>query len=273
MDLSNSEVVHTKKEGIEYLQFKKLLEYSDVLTHAYSVGIDKNFRTSVDSEIEYEKAISNYETLCNNLNIQINSLVKTNQKHTNEIKIVEKKFNTNKPDFNIEAYKDTDGLITNKSHFVLSTTNADCILLLMFDPNKKVIANIHSGWKGTLQRISTNAVEKMCNIYGSNPRDIIVCMCPSIRKCHFEVEKDVKDLFENEFKDIQMCEIIEEKSSNKKWNIDTIQINKQILQRKGIKPENIVDSGICSVCNCNVIHSYRAEGKEYKLNTAIIGMK
>jgi copper oxidase (laccase) domain-containing protein len=43
--------------------------------------------------------------------------------------------------------------------------------------------------------------------YGSNPKDIICCICPSIRKCHFEVEKDVQTLFENEFKDLKLDEI------------------------------------------------------------------
>ena len=45
-DLSNENVIQINKDGIQYLQFRKLLEYSDVITHAYSLGIDKNFRTS-----------------------------------------------------------------------------------------------------------------------------------------------------------------------------------------------------------------------------------
>ena len=49
-DLSNEFVVHIKKNGIEYLQFRKLLEYSDIITHAYSLGIDKNFRTARANE-------------------------------------------------------------------------------------------------------------------------------------------------------------------------------------------------------------------------------
>ena len=98
--------------------------------------------------------------------------------------------------FNLKEYFSTDGLITNKKDLILSTTNADCILLLFFDPVKKVIANTHSGWKGTLKRISVKTVKKMKEEYGCNASDIICCICPSIRKCHFEVEKDVKDLFE-----------------------------------------------------------------------------
>ena len=196
--------------------------------------------------------------------------MKTNQTHSDTVEIINQKLSENEPDFSV--YKETDGLLTDKSDLVLSTTNADCILLLFFDPVKKVIANVHSGWKGTLQRISVKTVEKMKNQYGCNPSDIICCMCPSIRKCHFEVDKDVYDMFENEFKDLkQIDEIIEQK--NDKWNIDTILINRIILKEAGLLEENIVDSGICSVCNKDIIHSFRAEGASYGLSTAIISLK
>ena len=46
MDLSNENVIHVKKDGVEYLQFRKLLEYKDILKHAYSLGINTNFRTA-----------------------------------------------------------------------------------------------------------------------------------------------------------------------------------------------------------------------------------
>ena len=123
----------------------------------------------------------------------------------NIIAIANKKINKNLPDVNLEEYSRTDGIITQKENLVLSTTNADCILLLFFDPVTKTIANIHSGWKGTLQRISIKTVQKMVKECECKPEDIICCICPSIRKCHFEVDKDVKDLFEEEFKDVFTC--------------------------------------------------------------------
>ena len=147
---------------------------------------------------------------------------------------------------------------------------------MFFDPIKKVVANVHSGWKGTLQRISVKAVRKMVAEFGSNPKDIICCICPSIRKCHFEVEKEVEELFRVEFNDIltgKDTDIIEEKVSGIKWNIDTVAINKILLEREGLKSENIIDCGICSVCNSNLIHSYRVEKEEYGLETALIGLK
>lgn len=279
MNLSNENIIHVNKNGVQYIQFRKLLEYSDIIRHAYSLGTDVNFRTAKVNKQqllrnEYELAINSYKNLCNAIGSNYINTVKTNQNHTDTIKIANKKIKEDEPDFNLTEYTETDGIVTNKKNLILSTTNADCILLLLFDPIKKVIANVHSGWRGTLQRISTKAIEKMEKEYNCNPKDIICCICPSIRKCHFEVEKEVKDMFEKEFKSIiEKNDIITETISSKKWTIDTVLINQIILEEKGLKKENIIDSKICSVCNSNLVHSYRVEKEGYGLETAIIELK
>lgn len=280
-NLSNQNIVHIEKDGVQYIQFKKLLEYKDIITHAYSIGIDVNFRTARINrqalpENEYKKAMQDYENLCNNIGVDYRNVVKTNQQHTDEVKIVTKKINKESMDINLEEYDQTDGLITNKPNFVLSTTNADCILLIFFDTITKTIANVHSGWKGTLQRISVKTIEKMKKEFNCMPENIICCICPSIRKCHFEVDKDVKEQFENEFQDINISnstEIMKKQTDKEKWNIDTVLINKILLKQAGLKEENIIDSGICSMCNSDIIHSFRAEKENYGLETALICLK
>ena len=122
-----------------------------------------------------------------------------------------------------------DGLLTNKKDIVFSLGYADCTPLFLYDPVKKVIGNIHSGWKGTLQRIGQNAVKKMIKEYNCNPKDIICCIGPTIRKCHFEVDQDVRDLFYEEFKNYsQIHDIIQKKDV--KYYIDTVRLNKLMLQ-------------------------------------------
>lgn len=273
-NLSNEIVLHTNKNGVQFLQFKKLLEFSDILVHAYSLGLDRNFRTS---NLEQNTSLKDYKDLCNEINANYINLVKPNQAHTKNVIKVEHKINIDKPDFSLEQYNSTDGTVTNKKNILLATTNADCILLLFFDPINKVIANVHSGWRGTLQRISVEAIHKMQKEYSCKPENIICCICPSIRKCHFEVEQDVEKLFEEEFKEElkennKNEEIIERKNEIK-WTIDTVKLNKIILQKEGLKSENILDCGICSVCNSDLIHSFRCEKQGYGLETAIIGLK
>ena len=272
MDLSNAVVVDIKKENQEFLQFKKLQKYSDLISHCYSLGTDKNYRTfkankeSLPKD-EYEKNMNDYKLLCEANNLDYKNIVKASQAHTDNILNINSVEENEIMDTNVRS----DGLITNKKQIILATTNADCILLLMFDPMKKVIANVHSGWRGTLQEISVKTVKKMEKDYGCNPKDIIVCICPSIRKCHFEVDRDVYEMFYNQFEKLGNTEkFITQKEE--KWYIDTVLINKIILKNIGILEENIEDCGICSVCNKDKVHSFRAEGANYGLATALIAL-
>ena len=279
-DLSNENVVHIKKDGIEYLQFRKLLEYNDIINHAYAIGLDRNYRTARAKDAqklsteEYNKSIKDYKDLSGSIGINYINIVKPNQAHTKNIKRVDSKIKINEPDFDFSQYNETDGLITNSKNIALATMNADCILMLFFDPVKRVIANVHSGWKGTLQKISIEAVKKMEEEYNCNPNDIICCICPSIRKCHFKVHKDVQEPYYNEFKNLEKIdELIVPIPGEDRWSIDTVEINKIILEQKGLKAENIIDCRICSVCNSDQIHTFRVEKEGYGLGTAIIELK
>ena len=114
-------------------------------------------------------------------------------------------------------------------------------------------------------------------IHNTKPENIICCICPSIRTCHFEVDTDVKDIFYETFKYtgkteefIKKGRLFEEKQ---KYNIDTVLINKMMLEELGVKAENIIDSNICSVCNKELIHSRRIEGEKYNVSLAIIELK
>lgn len=272
MDLSNENVIHIKDKDMEYLQFRKLLEYSEI-KHLYTLGLKKDYRTVRANkepleDHEYKQAVQNYNKLCEKINESHIEIIQAGQTHSDHVKAIYKKEEQDQE--KIERSEDTDALITNQKDIILATTNADCILLLIFDPIQKVVANVHSGWRGTLQRISVKTIEKMKKEYNSNPEDIICCICPSIRKCHFEVDREVKDMFENEFKDIDTHDIIEETKKDEKWNIDTVEINKIILQRQGLREENIIDSKLCSVCNKDIIHSFRVEKEGYGVEVAMI---
>ena len=107
--------------------------------------------------------------------------------------------------------------------------------------------------------------------FKSNPKDIVCVIGPTIRKCHFEVQEDVKNEFYNTFNYMKNIDkIIEFNKNTNSYFIDTVEINKELLKEEGILEENIVDSGICTYCNSSIIHSYRKEGKQAGRNTALI---
>ena len=116
MKLSNENIIHTKNDEVEYIQFRKLLEYSDIITHAFSIGKDVNFRsvrTIKNDEKEIcnrEKMLKDYTKLCENLGLQMRNVVKPMQSHLDKVQIVTGKVLKNEPDIYVEKYLKTDGL-------------------------------------------------------------------------------------------------------------------------------------------------------------------
>ena len=271
MDLSNEQVVHKRKNGVEYLQFRRLLEYEDTLKHCFTLKpLDFGSNATWDKNKSiYQK---NYETIGKMIGIEPSTILRPYQTHTDTIKIVEKK----EKGFSVfeKEYQDVDGLITNQKNITFSLVYADCIPLYFFDPVKKVIASIHSGWKGTQKQIGKKAALKMIKEYGCQAKDIICTMGPSIGKCHFEVEEEVKQLFENTFqKTGKIKEMIEkkgEKEGKQKYSIDTVLANRVMLEEVGLSSENIIESGICTVCHSNYLHSYRKEKEKAGRSTSLM---
>ncbi len=240
-DLNNfPEIVH--------LYTTKPFDFS--LERVGTKGIEKGFK-----EIEKD------------LHYKFNKIVMPIQTHTDVVKIVD---STNIND----EFNDVDGLITNMKNVALVTKTADCQSILLYDPLKKVIGNIHSGWRGTLNKIIKNAIDLMVNEFGCEPQNIRACICPSIMKCCFEVSEDVEEMFRINFKEINdFITLGEIKDKKQKYYIDTIKVNKNVLIDLGLKEENISVSNLCTKCNSNVFHSYRAALKESGRNIALICIK
>ena len=301
-NILNENLVYQEKNGIEYIQFKKLLQYPEI-THCYTLR--SNNKLNFPPVYKDEKTLKqSYEKIASCLGIDSSTIIKPHQTHTDRVEIVHnniklseadsnklnmqsenEKLKMSKSAFELE-FDNVDGLLTNQKGITLCTTSADCISLLFYNPVKKVIGSVHSGWKGTLQGISKKAVEKMLQEYQSNPKDIICCICPSIRKCCFEVDEDVKELFWEKYKNlphieeiIQKGKVVEETiqkekiiEKKQKYHIDTVKINQELLKQIGLKQENIIDSNICTMCHPEYFHSYRADKENSGRNAAMISL-
>lgn len=262
-DLSNDNMIHIKDGNVEYLQFKKLLEYKDKVCHCYTLkGQNNNYK---------ENDGINYKELCDSLGIEVESIKRVeHQIHSDIIGIV------NKQD---EIFTDMDGLITDKKNINLTLRYADCTPIIFFEPNKKVIGDIHSGWRGTVQKIGQKAAIKMIEEFDLDKEKLLCFIGPCICKCHFEVRDDVKEIFENTFSyllDKNLFITKKEKEENEeedKYYIDTNIINRKLLEEIGIPGENIIESNICTVCNSKLIHSHRKDKEKAGRNIMIIGLK
>lgn len=222
-------------------------------------SLDINFKKQSREEIRMIlQNISDY---------QFRNIISPRQTHTNNVVVIDE------DNLDNELY-DVDGVITKLKGVALTIATADCQSIILYDKEKEVIGNIHSGWKGTLGKILSKGINLMIDRFSSNVEDIIVCIGPSILDCCFEVDKDVVDMFNEEFTDIEeFIRLGEIKEGKQKYYIDTVGINKKELLRMGLLEENIYLSNICTKCNSDIYHSYRGQGIDSGRNITLVCRK
>jgi YfiH family protein len=173
-----------------------------------------------------------------------------NQTHSDHIEIIKKPTQQGWRELST-AVKDCDALITNQKNIMLTILTADCVPILLFDPQKEVVSAIHAGWNGTHKKILYKTVKKMQKAFDCNPKDIIAGIAPSIGRCCYEVGEDVAKHF---FDDSSAFD-----TKGEKYMLDLPHINRQQLLKAGLSSDNIELSNICTACEVDNYFSYRKE--------------
>jgi YfiH family protein len=140
-----------------------------------------------------------------------------------------------------EELQDVDAVVTHLKDFCLCVSTADCVPVLIYDKVREVIAAVHAGWRGTVGRILEKTIETMKSHYGSEGKDIVACIGPSISLESFEVGDEVYDAFAEA--DFDMKRIAKR---YEKWHLDLWEANRLQLLNQGVLPENMEVAGICT---------------------------
>jgi len=141
-----------------------------------------------------------------------------------------------------------DALITAIPGVYLVIQTADCQAVMLVDPNKKVIANVHVGWRGNVQNILGLTVKKMVEIYGCRPQDLQAAIGPSLGPCCAEFIN-----YRYEFPRA-LWAYQDDRHRFDLWNISSDQ-----LQAAGVAKTNLHISRICTKCRTDLFYSYRAQ--------------
>jgi YfiH family protein len=196
-------------------------------------------------------------------------LVFSDQVHDDKIKIVDYT-DIGKGIEKQSDIKNIDALITNLPGVPLITFYADCVPLFFLDPDNKVVALAHAGWKGTMHKIGAKTILRMKEVFGTNPSRCLVGIGPSIEKSCFEVGNEVFEQFEGAYKDTaSFCEL----KDNSKYIIDLWEANKLSLIEVGVEVDNITISGMCTKCHSNLFFSHRRQGSQRGSLSAIIELR
>ena len=197
----------------------------------------------------------NYDILANAYGFSKAQIVSSHQVHEDAIFTVDEEY-LNRNRQNAAARITADGLITNVPGVVLTKGMADCVTIALYDPCKKAIANVHSGWRGTILHIITKAVEKMTAQYGTNPKDVLCGIGPAIGSCCYEVDEDLAQRFVNEFG----AECTVRNGQSEKPKLDLVYCIQKDLQQAGIVSANIENVNHCTHCNEELYYSHRRNG-------------
>ncbi len=190
-----------------------------------------------------------------------------NQVHGTHIQVLKKGMDVSEFIWNPETF-DTpcpitaDGVVTDIPDLGLVIQVADCQAVVLYDPVNRVIANVHSGWRGSVANILAQCTGIMVNEFSCLPENILAGISPSLGPCcsefvHYRTEIP-ESLWAYKFQD-RPC-------------FDFWKISRDQLLEQGLKEDNIEQMAVCTVCNTDRFFSYRGEKNTGRFG-AVIAMK
>ena len=181
-----------------------------------------------------EHVRANLENLSALLPVRPRVVVIPRQTHTTNVRVI-----ADVP--TSEELQDVDAVVTHLTGFCLCVSTADCVPVLLYDKDKQVVAAIHAGWRGTVGRIVEKTLEVMKRHYGTEGKDVVACIGPSISLESFEVGDEVYAAFEEAGFDMNRIA-----RRYEKWHLDLWEANCMQLLACGVLPEHIEVAGVCT---------------------------
>ena len=257
-----------------YLSFSSY-EALPYIRHMFTTregGVSKDIYESLNLSFtrgdDETAVLENYRRVAQALGTSIDHIVTSDQTHTTNVRPVGKE-DLGKGITRPRDYKDVDGMITDQPGVLLATFYADCVPLYFVDPVHKAIGLSHSGWRGTVGRMGQATVEAMERSFGSQPKDLLCAIGPSICQDCYEVSRDVAEAFIFAFPTHEK-EILQAGALGK-YQLDLWKANEIVLTEAGVLKEHIDLAGLCTCCNSSILFSHRAsKGKRGNLGAFLM---
>ena len=153
-----------------------------------------------------------------------------------------------------------DALISDTPKILLAVKTADCVPILIGDPNTRAFAAVHAGWRGTSTSIVVRAIEELQNQYGTRPKDLRAAIGPAANVCCYEVGLDVISVFKERFPAANKL-LIPTREGHAR--LDLQQANRDQLISAGVSNERIHAAPFCTMDRNDLFFSYRQEKKAH----------
>lgn len=150
-----------------------------------------------------------------------------------------------------------DALVTDQPGVTVAVRTADCVPVLVHDPQRRVVAAIHAGWRGAVAGIVTKTITLMVTRFGSDVTDLRVSIGPSAGPCCYEVDRPVLEQLPDALTDWRR--VVHDHRGDKA-RLDLKQLIRRQVERLGIDAFNISAVNLCTICHDDLFYSYRREG-------------
>ena len=187
--------------------------------------------------------------------------------------------------------RSADASVTNTPDLLLGIQTADCVPILLLDPQNRAVSAVHAGWRGTLCHIVEKTVGRMTMQYGTRPGHLLAAIGPAIGGCCYEVGTEVAAAFLSQF--ARAPEWFDELRTGDEPNplqwlnqfppghqpppknvrLDLRKANRAQLIDVDVSPSNIFVSDLCTACRPDLLFSYRKQGAESGRMMAAIGIR
>lgn len=206
-----------------------------------------------------KNVLTNINLIRNELGFEL--LVNCNQVHGSRMVVIDENFPLKATEPGLISLGEGDAIITNLPNIGLMVKTGDCQAIILVDPVRHVVANVHCGWRGNVQNIAGSVVGLICTEFGSNPENIRAVISPSLGPCCAEFIH-YREIFPRPLWQFQVRE-----NYFDLWAITVYQ-----LMEAGLKRENISVSGWCTRCHPQYFFSYRREKRSGRMAT-VVGWK
>lgn len=192
----------------------------------------------------------------------ITDLVAAPQVHGDNIVVIDQKtLPPQDPHLPARITPAADALISRLSGVGLMIKVADCQAVFVVDPVRQVVANVHCGWRGSVQGILGKVVDLMANLFQSRPVDLLAAISPSLGPCCAEFCNYCQEL---------PASFLPYRIGNN--HFDFWAISRRQLEEAGLRPEHIETANRCTVCDGDRFFSYRSAKVTGRM-AAVVGWK
>jgi hypothetical protein len=194
-------------------------------------------------------ALDNRREFLTNLDVNYKDLVCAKQQHGNNVRYAGAESKARGALDYATAIPDTDGLVTDLKGLPLAIFTADCLSVFLYDPQRPAIGLIHAGWRSSKENIISGAIKLMRDKFNTDPQRLFAGFSPRIKGCCYEVSAEFKNYFP--------FGLVERAG---RLYLDLAAVNKNELNRAGVREENIFDADYCTCCANADFFSFRKEG-------------